>query len=192
MIKPVARFVKVRRKRAIISLVFLGLLLLIFLGGGGYHGLFSPVDVTSDATGSYTVIGMERTGTYRKNHAFRETNILHGIHALGLGETVGLPVSITYDRYDKVKNDQKRSFVGYLLAAEAEIELPERSALSIQAFNITGGLQVKTSAHRAIGGFNASRRLKKELNRQDEDLSVAVLEIYNPAGEVTFIAPVTE
>lgn len=175
-----------RHKRAIYSVIFLSLLLLLFLGGGGYLGLFSSVELSRESR-TYRIIGIEHYGSYRKNLQFLRRQVQPVIAKQGLQSDLGPPCAIVFHRFERLPKEERRSVVGYIVESDLDVVPP----LGVYTFTAEDAIVVNLHAHKSVAAYRAYRPIREHAQADQLDQATA-LEIFHEADHVeVIVAPQT-
>ncbi|MEK7474600.1 MAG: GyrI-like domain-containing protein [Candidatus Coatesbacteria bacterium] len=173
------------------TLVVVLLVLVVVLGYLGYAGLFSPVTVSEQETGPFSLMLQSQQGSYRQTPATIEA-VRAAARSVGVEPEAACGIFLDNPR--EVKTADLRAQVGLVIAAkdrEKIRRLPaaitykhlEKAKCLVAEFPFRAGLSVWLGVMRVYPALNqaaAARNLER----------VPALEIYRDHATITYLMPI--
>ncbi len=163
---------------SVIAVLAIGVVILLYRAG-----VFADPQVTLGEQGPYSYVFMSQTGSFENfynaqqdlDKIVREENI-----------TVGIPCGIFMDDPAKVKQEDLRWQVGYLVEDSVSVDPPLEFSV------IPKGLYAIASikAHPAVAAFKTYPALTKWINKNKYKIIGPALELYREDGVVEAMFPV--
>ena len=174
--------------------IIVGVVLLLFIAGGSYYGLFAKVVITKETLPAQTIYVTRHVGAYA-NVGTKVARLYTDIEdSCGLLPLIG--VGVYYDNPQDVAIDSLRSFIGVQITPEeqatlAEFDLPYETITipAMQAYVAQFPFKGMPSLILAIS--RVYPKLHAYLNEKEYKINTPTLEVYDQtAQEIRMIVPI--